>query len=240
MSVPPSERRTSSTPPSKGRPDEDDKKTGKSFRLPERKEPVHAQEEKNKKKGLFDLSADEIAMQRKQQGLEQSVEASEQAVANSSAIEAKGQIQQVARLIQNMVETMRVGQIDGKDFASLDLKKGAEVPPAFAGSNLTVSYQDNGITIRFDNFMTPQQQNEAITLIEKNKEQLLEMVQNLNAKNIQVTELAIGTHTVALPRVAPLPPPFQAPPAPESETRQQDQRRDREGEQGRGDQGPPR
>lgn len=239
MSVPPSGRRPSSTPPSKGRPD-DDHKSEKGFHLPGRKEAVDSKQEQPKKKGLFDLTGKEMAIQQKQQEVSQELKMGEVSAEKTAGIEATAQINQVSQLIQKMVETMRIGQIDGKDFASVDLKKGPEVPQAFAGSNLSVSYQANGINIRFDNFMTPQQQNSAINLVEKNKEQLLEMVQALNAKNIQVNELTIGTHSIALPRVEPLPPPFQTPPGAEGETRQQQQRGDREGGGGGQEQGEPR
>jgi hypothetical protein len=242
MSVPPSGRRPGSTPPSKGRrPDDEESKTEKSFRLPQRKGGVQEKDEEPKKKGLFDLTSKEVApMQEKQPGLQPNVKEVQAKAESTAAIGEKAQITQISQLVQRMVETMRIGQIDGKDIASLDLKKGPEVPQAFAGSNLTVSYEVNGITIHFDNFMTPQQQNSAIALVEKNKEQLIEMVQALNAKNIQVHELSIGTHTVTLPRVEPLPPPFQPPPSAEAETRQQRERRDQEqGREGR-EQGGPR
>jgi hypothetical protein len=236
MSVPPSSRRPSSTPPSKGTP-EQDKEPTKKFHLPGKKEHVKEKDEgeeklMSKKKGLFDLTGQEANIQAKQQQLhQQDVEAAGAKASDISAVEAQAQVSQVSKIIQDMVAGMRVGQVEGQDFASMQLKQSAEVPPAFAGSNLTLSFQENGLTIRFDNFMTPQQQNTAINLVEQNKDQLQQMVQALNAKNIQVAELSIGTHTVAIPRVEPLPPPFQPPPAAGAETRQQQER-------GGGEEGP--
>lgn len=235
MSVPPTNRQSSSSPSGKGRPDESGK-AQKKFQLPGRKESLEAKEEEPKKKGIFDLTGNENAIQDKQQALQQQIKTEGVTAAKTAGIEGAAQVNQIGQIVQKMVESMRIGQINGQDFASVDLKKSADVPQAFAGSNLTVSYQDNGIKIHFDNFMTPQQQNSAIALVEKNKDQLHDMVLALNAKNIQVTELSIGTHTVNLPRIEPLPPPFQAPPPAEGET---PQGRDR-GREGREepDQGP--
>jgi hypothetical protein len=233
MSVPPT-RRSSSTPPSKGKPDEAKNKEGKDFKLPSRKQPVESKEEKEKKKNLFDIAGEKKIEQWSDQRLAQDYKTEEIKAGEVSKSQATAQVQQVSQLVQRMVETMRIGQIDGKTFASLDLKQGADVPQAFAGSHLTVSYQENGIVIRFDHFMSAQQQNTAITLVEKNKEQLEEMIRTLNAKNIQVHELAIGEHSVTLPRVAPLPPPFQPTSPPRSDAEQQRDRGGREGGQGEG------
>lgn|GEM_PF-6378441 len=232
MSVPPSGQRPSSTPPSKKSTPSDDDKEQKAFQLPGRKEQVKAQEEEKKKKGLFDLSSDEIGIKAKQQGIQQEVQTDlsagiEKAAADKTA--AVTQVSQVAQLIQKTVESMRIGQVGGKDFASLELKTNENVPQAFAGAHLTVSYEANQITIHFDHFMTPQQENTAINLVEKNKEQLVQMMQSLNAKNIQIAELSLGSHVVALPRIEGLPPPFQPTLTAETEpSRQQDQ-----GDQGR-------
>jgi Family of unknown function (DUF5421) len=243
MSVPPSGRRSTDTSPTKGRPDADEKSTDKPFQLPQRKEGAEEKKEEPKKKGLFDLTTEETMVQPRQQNVQPDVKMGDQTteveIKKTTGVEAKTEVAQIGQLIQNMVESMRVGQVDGKDFATVELKREAEMPRAFVGSHLTISYEANGISIHFDNFMTPQQQNSAITLIEKNKEQLMNMMQALNAKNIQVRELSIGTHTIALPRIEPLPPPFQPPPSAEAETRQQQRRQD-QGREGGEERGGPR
>ncbi len=223
MSVPPAGRRPSSTPSSKNNPD-DTKESQRPFQMPGRKE--KAQEQEEKKKGLFELAQEDMGVQAKQQGLQQSIKSEEiePGLTAVTGTAAAAQVTQVGQLIQKMVETMHVGQVGGKDFASVDLKTSADVPQAFAGSNLTISYETNNLTIHFDNFMTPQQQNTAINLVEQNKEQLLQMVEALGAKNIQIAELSIGTHVVALPRQTGLPAPFQPLLTAETEsTRQEDQ-----------------
>ncbi len=232
MSVPPPSR-SSSTPPSKddGEPKES-KKSGKDFKMPKKDE--KAGEEK--KKNLFDIAGEghEIKELKAQVGQHGEVGAIEEA-SEIDATQAKAAVDAVGKLISTMVADMKVGQVGGKDFASMTLSNTAEVPQAFAGSNLTLSYQDNALVIHFDNFMTPQQENTAITMVEKNKEQLLEMVQALQAKNITVHEMSIGKHVVALPRAEPLPPPFQPLEAGAGETRREaDQQRQRREEGGAG------
>ena len=232
MSVPPSGRRPSSTPSHKGRPeDASDKDNGREFKLPAKNQHLEGKEEdpESKKKGLFDIAGKEAALQDKQQNLSSDLKAQSIKTEAVTGSEAVAEVNKMSELVQKMVETMRIGQVDGKNFASLDLKQGADVPKAFAGSQLTLSYEENGLSIHFDHFMSPQQQNTAINLVEKNKEQLELMVQALSAKNIQVTEITLGTHSIAIPRVAPLPPPFQTPPAAQTETGQQ--RREQEGRQ---------
>ncbi len=234
MSIPPSDnRRPSSTPPGKSGSSEtqDDQKP---FTLPGRKEKVLGKEEEPKKKGLFDLTMEDVGIKSKQQALEEGAEAAVETASGSiSSTTAVAQVQQIGQLIQKMVSTMAVGQMGGKDFASLNLKESPEVPQAFAGSNLTISYEANNLTIHFDNFMSPQQQNNAITLVEQNKEQLLQMVEALNAKNVQITELSIGNHLIAVPQPEGLPPPFQPITTEESERarEQRGQRDHREGDQ---------
>lgn len=205
MSVPPSST-PPSTPPSRGRDEEPrrsrkNRERDKDFRLPEKKE-------QSSKKNLFDLAAE--GQGKLKQELSQEKIESLKGVEKTSGIEAKAQVSQIGKLIQQMVNSMRIGTVGGKEFASMSLSKDPSVPQAFAGSNLTLSFRENGLVIRFDNFTTPQQQEIALNMVEQNKEQLTQMIQALQAKNIQVAELNIGDRKVSLPRVEPLPPPFAA------------------------------
>lgn len=229
--VPPSGRQPSSTPAGRRRPDED--KKAKEFRMPDKKgQKTEGKEEEKKKKGVFDLAGEGVEVKEREQFIQQQLKAGDIKSQEISAAEAKAQVNQVAQLVQRMVGQLRIGEVGAKNFASLDLAASADVPTSFAGSNLTLSYQAGALTIHFDNFMTPQQENNAITLVEKHKEQLEQMMQALQAKNIQVAELLIGTHVVSLPQIQPLPPPFQAAPTSQAES----QHREREG--GEGDEGP--
>lgn len=205
MSVPPPST-PPSTPPSRGRDDGPHKSRrhrDKDFRLPEKKD----KEEETKKKNLFEIAAE--GQKVKQELAQEKMEALK-GVEKMGSIEAKSQVSQIGRLIQQMVESMRVGTAGGKEFASLTLAKDQTVPQAFAGSNLSLSFQEKGLVIRFDNFTTPQQEQLAINMVEQNKEQLAQMIQALQAKNIQIAELNIGDRKISLPRIEPLPPPFAA------------------------------
>ncbi len=228
MSVPPPSI-PPSTPPSRGGDGpRESRRSRRDFNLPK-----HGRkgEKGEKKKDPFDMIGEGSKEIKEKLSGEKMGEM--KAAANIQASEAKAAVSAVTKLIQSVVAEMKVGQVDGKDFASLNLSASADLPEAFAGSNLTVSYQENTLTIHFDNFMTPQQENNAITLVEKNKDQLMELVQTLHAKNITVHELSIGKHVVQLPRVESLPPPFQPTESGAAETRQErEHREDQGGEEG--------
>ncbi|NGX60623.1 MAG: hypothetical protein K940chlam9_00089 [Chlamydiae bacterium] len=231
--IPPSKQTSSSpTAPSKGDKKEPESANGgqqKEFRLSQRKKDEQEVDEKKKKQNLFDLSAED------QKQLEVGTQAKQGAEVKEAGklegIAAQTQVQQVVKLIQKMVTTMQIGQVGGRDMASLTLEKGGDVPEAFSGSNLSLQFTENGLTIHFDNFMTPQQEQNAMLLIEKNKEQLTDMVRALQAKNIQIAELSIGKYTVNLPKVEPLPPPFQTIQPSGAETRQQREKEEGGGEE---------
>lgn len=243
MGIPPTGR-PPSTPPSKGKGDGPEKtgKEKKEFRMPDKKggggekdeEAKKISEKDEKKKSLFDLAGEPPLKELKPDVLASSAKE----IGKTSALEAKTQIDQISKIIMNMVERMMVGKVGGKDMASLNLKQSPEVPRAFAGSNLTISFSENGLVIRFDNFMTPQMQQNALALIEQNKQQLMQMVNALQAKNIQVAQLNIGEHTVALPRAEPLPPPFQPTPMSQGEQPQRDRGDEGEGRQGQQEENP--
>ncbi len=244
MSVPPSRSSSGSSHHSKKSDGPtSDRKTNKDFNLPrkgrkdeEQSDKKGLKEDELKKKSLFDIAGEKGEVPK---GLEQDIEAKVMGKAGEAASiqtsQASASVAAIGKLIQSVVTELRIGQVGGKDFTTMNLTtKAGEIPEAFAGSNLTLSYQANSLIIHFDNFMTPQQQNNAITLVEKNKEQLLDMMQALQAKNINIQEMSIGKHVVNLPRVEPLPPPFQPSRGAETETRQQREHQERGGEEGAG------
>lgn len=229
MSVPPS-RRSSGASSSNGESEGpgETKKSKIDFKLPKKDQKL---DQEKKKKNLFDLVGGEQGMRDFLREIAQDQKAAMVKTSEIQAAPEKSAITFMNRLIERLVTDLKIGQIGGRDFASLNLSK-SEVPEAFAGSNLTLSYQMDGLTIHFDN-MTPQQINNAINLIEKNQEQLLDLVRALQGKNINLHELSIGSHVIALPRVQPLPPPFQPSQAGAGETRQEREQRElEEGEEG--------
>lgn len=115
--------------------------------------------------------------------------------------EAQVATAKVAEIIQKMVAGLQVGTIGGKDFASVDLKGTQDVPDFLKNTSLTLTQTTEGLIIRFSNFESPQQQAQAIYAIEQNKEQLQQLMANLQQKNIAIADLQIGNHSITLPKV---------------------------------------
>lgn len=233
MGIPPS-----NIPPggstSASRSSESDKgKPKKDFRLPEKKGAKDDETEKPfdllKKKGPKDDQSDfgQMADLAKQQALAEG-KVADATKAELSAVEAKAAITKIAEIIFKLVAQMQVGAVGGKNFASLDLKGTADIPAYLQNTSLYVTQTAEGISIRFTNFESPQQQALAIAAIEQNKEQLTQLMLNLQTKNIAVADMTIGTHTVNLPRIEPLPPPFRPEPPARADTEAGERQRQRD------------
>ncbi|MEZ5315319.1 MAG: DUF5421 family protein [Chlamydiales bacterium] len=204
MKIPPSNRETGVfSKRERNKEPVDHKKTNKDFTLPRKKE-----ESKDKKESLFDIAGAELGLKE----LKQSQEFSEsQEIASQDISEIKTDITAISKLIQNMVKEMQIGQLEGKDFANIQLSEASmNLPEAFLGSHLTLSYEENQLTIHFDNFMTPQQENNAMIMVEKHKQQLLDMIQTLQQKNIYIKEMSIGERAITLPRIESHPTAFRS------------------------------
>jgi hypothetical protein len=145
------------------------------------------------------------------------------ALPEPTGIEARDAVAKVSEIIQRLVTQLQIGAIGGKNFASLDLKGTEDIPTYLRNTTLNITQDPDGLIIRFSNFESPQQQALAIQAIEKNKDALQQLMQSLHDRNINVVEMQLGNHSVTLPRVEPLPPPFQAP------TAQGQEQMDREG-----------
>ncbi|NGX55052.1 MAG: hypothetical protein KR126chlam2_00674 [Chlamydiae bacterium] len=201
MGIPPTK-----LPPSSSRSGGDDSsrvdkgKSKKEFKLPQKGEKGGEQ------KTLFDISSEE------QQAQTSSVESAATQQAQTQ------QITQISALILRMVDQLGVGTVGGKEFASLDLKGSADVPEFFANSTITLTQSDEGLVVKFSNFESLQQQQDAIKAIEQNQQQLEQMMLNLQAKNINLVNLQIGSYSIALPTVQTVKP--LEPPPITSETRE--------------------
>lgn len=193
MGIPPSKLPPSSSSSSSGDSSKVDKgKPKKEFKLPQKGE------QQGEQKTLFDISAEE------QQSQTSAVES-----AASQQVQAQ-QVTQISALILKMVDRLGVGTVGGTEFASMDLKGGADVPGFFANSTITLTQTDDGLIVKFSNFESLQQQQDAIKAVEQNQQQLEQLVQSLQAKNINLANLQIGNYSIALPSVQtvkPLEPP---------------------------------
>lgn len=226
MSVlPPNQSQSSQPSDNDDGPNESNRNSRKEFKLPK------GSKDLTKKKGLNE-GVEEPGVQEMKQNIQQQKMAEAQTAGQVKATQAKATVTAIGQLITRLVTDLKIGQMDGKNFANMNLT-GTDVPESFAGSNLTLSYTSNALSIHFDNFMTPQDQNTAVNLVEKNKEQLVDMIESLRSKGITVEEMSIGNHSVALPHVEKLPPPFQTIESSSAETQQQLEREEaEEGEEG--------
>ncbi len=225
FNLPPNQPPSRSSDSDKGRPK-------KEFRLPDKKKGGGEKEEKEKlfeyKKEREAVGEAQIQTQLSEQKLSQAEKAEN--ISELSGLEAKQAAAKTAELIQKMILQLQVGTVGGKNFASIDLKDTADVPSFFANTNLTLTQSTDGLIVRFTNFESAQQQAKAIQAVEMHKEQLSQMMMNLQAKNIVIAELQIGTHSVTLPRIEPLPPPFRPSSSSQTESGKREQKQGREGE----------
>lgn len=203
------------------------KKPQKEFKLPKKGE------EEGEQKGLQPAPEQQAVKAQIEEG-QISEEISTQApVAGTQA----AQVAKVGELISQMVARLGVGTIEGKNFASLDLKGTADVPVFLANTTLTLTQTDNGLVVNFSNFESLSQQQTAILTMEKQTEQLQLLVNNLSAKGIQLADLTLGTYSISLPppqAVTPIqPPPITA------EAKREEGRRGGEEKGGGGPEGGP-
>ncbi len=198
-SIPPNKSSSSQNVNDNRGPEKNKRDKGKKFELKGKEEKGSQKEDAN----LFALMAEtqqkgeQLAQQSKMEGVQAS-----QKVADVQAAS------QIRAIIMKTVETMAVGKVGATDIAHLDLKAG-EVPGAFAGASLNIAKTGNELTVNFTHFATPAMEAQAINLVEHNKEQLAQLVQALQVKGIQITELNVGNRSIALPKVEPLPSPMK-------------------------------
>jgi len=148
---------------------------------------------------------------------------------STSSIEIKLSIDKITALIQQMVDGMRIGQVDGKESVSIDLKTTPEVPHFLTGANLTITQVEKGtITVHFTN-LSESNLKVAINVMEQRRGELENLIQNLHMKNITLAELCIGEQRVVIPRVESLTP----------STHSFTEREREHGEQGKKEQGDP-
>lgn len=163
---------------------------------------------KDKEKGLEGI----LAMPQVQAMAAQLGLSPEQLAAFAAKIEPKEAMTNAVKiidLIQRMCDRMLVGTVEGRQMVMVDLKNEPSVPTFFAGAQMTIAQlPQGGIAVRFSQFTTPMQEMNAIFAVQQNQKALQTLVANLDAKNIALTELQIGSVVVRLP-----PPPSAIPKA---------------------------
>ncbi len=206
-----------------------DRKPKKNFQLPSKAD----QEGGGKGKDVLPDAIQEPAavkgqLEEGQLAAETTAQSEVTQTASASAAAAVGKI---GELIGQMVSQLAVGTVDGKTFASLDLT--TDVPEYLANTTLTLTQSENGLVVNITNFESLGQQQTAILNIQQQQEQLQQLVNNLQVKNIQLVDFQIGGHSINLPTAETVTP-IEAPPiAPEAQ-REEGQRG---GDEGGGDTG---
>lgn len=186
---------------SEGPKDAKVKRANRDFELPQKKKEKFPKDKKEKKK---DDLGDIFTGMRNVESLKSQVtpehDIGEVKGITKSAGAGSTAVGQIGKLIQKLVSEMRIGKVGEKSIVEMTLSA-KTAPEVFAGSNLTLSYKENALVIHFDNFTTPQQERNALVLVEQNKKQLLSLMEVLQSKNIMVNEFSIGTHKITLPRL---------------------------------------
>lgn len=108
-------------------------------------------------------------------------------------------VSKMVQIIQKMLSELQVGKLGGQDFATMKLQANDSVPSCFQNASLSLTHTSEGVIIRFSNFDSPQDEALAIQAVEQNKQQLEQLVKNLESKRIAIADLQLGDHSVTLP-----------------------------------------
>lgn len=222
MGIPPSRLPPSSSGSESSSSDRvQDGKSKKDFKLPNKTD-----QEGGKQGKLMEMA-------KEQQSIKGQLSQGEIAAETASQTTAAASVAKVGELISQMVAQLGVGVVGGKDFASIELKGTAEIPEFLANTTLSLTATNSGLVVNFSNFESLSQQQTAILTIEQQTEQLQQLVNNLQAKGIQLADLQIGTHSITLPTPQAITP-IQPPPISPEAQREEGQR----GGQDQGGEGP--
>ena len=104
-------------------------------------------------------------------------------------------IEHIANIVVRAVETLAVRQVGGTTEVSMTLAR-SEVPSEFAEASLVVTHESNRLEIRFDNFASQDQMQDAEKMIRSELDILLA---SLSTKKIGVQNIYIGTQLINLP-----------------------------------------
>lgn len=194
----PSPRETEKSSAPSGRPKE------REFNLPGEREREKPSDEvveafEKEKKSLVDeekeaqarMAAMQTPLDLKQPGLEAAKELSKTEAI--SPFEAQKGVDQIARLIKQMVEAMRIGTVEGRQITSIDLKQSTDF---LSQANLTMTTLAEGrIAVSISN-LDQANMIKAINAVEQNKVLLDKLSTDLQAKGIILAEVRIGETVV--------------------------------------------
>lgn len=174
-------------PHSQNKPDENSKskeahhhhKGKKDFKLPQ-KEKGEAQAQ--------------LSSQQQSQQIAGDVSAGE---VKGQAIQASKQVDNVKQAILKMVDSMRIGQMEGKSLLNAKLKTDATIHQALRGAEVRLEMTEEGLKVHIEPIAG--QKDMAQSLIAEHHDQVVKLQAALAAKNIHLHHMQVGDHVVELP-----------------------------------------
>lgn len=178
-----------SSEPSRSKPQD------REFKLPKEKE------------GNKEQPKEEVieAFEKDQRGMVEGVLQQQQAIDARLSQEASGEISkvsttelvkaadQIAKIIKQMVEAIRVGSIEGKQVTNIELKQSADF---LSQANINITQLGDGrIAVAISN-LSDANLATAIAAVEQNKQALDKLSSDLQVKGIALTEVRIGDQIV--------------------------------------------
>ncbi|MCB1180440.1 MAG: DUF5421 family protein [Chlamydiia bacterium] len=131
-------------------------------------------------------------------GVDQSNKIIDAEVAAATSKGLNTDVAKITGIIKALVDKLYSGVIEGKKVTGMELKATNEIPEAFRGIQLTITETDRGLVINFSNFSNETQANAALRLVQGNQGQLVQLVNALQGKNIQLASIQIGNTNLQL------------------------------------------
>ncbi|EPP36262.1 DUF5421 family protein [Chlamydia avium] len=127
--------------------------------------------------------------------------AGEMVVENTAVTMASADLTWIQEVIANTVESMVVAELNGEQLVELVLDSQGNVPEVFSGANLTLVQSGADLSIKLSNFMDNAQVEEAVSVINGNPEQLVNLVTSLKGHQLNLKEFMVGSNVVQLPTI---------------------------------------
>ena len=157
-----------------------------------RKEQQKGEEEVKEKKQNQDLAANLVQSQHTMELKKMGEEISTEQMDRTAGA-------QICQRLYDMIAQLAVGTIGSKDIVQATLKQ-EQVPAPFAGAQLIIQKEPNGIVVSFSQFNVGQEKL-ALQMVQSNSQQLVELVDRLNQKKLPLLSLRIGNHNIQLPEL---------------------------------------
>ena len=121
----------------------------------------------------------------------------EKSAVKGQAIQASQQVDNVRQAILKMVDSMQIGQMEGKQMLNATLKNDESIHSSLRGAEVRLEMTEAGLKVQIQ--PTSGQQDVAQALIADHHDQVAKLQASLAAKNIHLHHLQVGDHVVDLP-----------------------------------------